>query len=120
MILDHTDLSTHLGIIMNSRFAISVLFASALTVGAVLAHAGTAELENAYQAGVAGKVCEPKLDSSQSSALGEAVQRAEQKSGLAQDDLDAMWTKAEQEARADNAAFCAKASPLVEAVIKAE
>jgi hypothetical protein len=104
---------------MNSRFAISVLFASALSVGAVLAQAGTADLENAYQAGVAGKVCEPKLDSSKSSALGDAVQRAEQKSGLAQDDLDAMWKKTETQAKADNAAFCATAVPLVDAVIKA-
>jgi hypothetical protein len=104
---------------MNSRFAISVLFASALTVGAVLAQAGTADLENAYMAGVAGKVCEPKLDSSKSSALGDAVQRAEQKSGLAQDDLDALWTKTQEAARTDSVAFCEKAAPLVDAVIKA-
>lgn len=104
---------------MKSRLIVAVLFASALTIGAVVAQAASAELTKAYMAGVAGKVCEPKLDSGQSSALGDAVQRAEQKSGLSQDDLDALWTSTEDEAKADNAAFCAKASPLVDAVIKA-
>jgi hypothetical protein len=104
---------------MNSRFAVSVLFASALTLGAVFANAASAELNDAYVAGVAGKLCTPKLDSKKSSELGDAVQRAEQKSGLAQDDLDALWKKTQDEAKADNAAFCEKAVPLVEAVIKA-
>lgn len=104
---------------MKSNLLIAVLFATALTVGAVVAQAASADLTNAYMAGVAGKVCEPKLDSGKSSALGDAVQRAEQKSGLAQDELDALWTSTEDEAKADNAAFCAKASPLVDAVIKA-
>jgi hypothetical protein len=104
---------------MNTRFAFSVLFAAALTVGAVMAHAASAELNNAYVAGVAGKMCAPKLDSQKSSALGDAVQRAEQKSGLSQDDLDALWTKTQDDAKADNAAFCDKAVPMVDAVIKA-
>jgi hypothetical protein len=104
---------------MKFRLIISVLFASALTIGAVVAHAASAELNDAYVAGVAGKVCEPKLDSSKSSALGDAVQRAEQKSGLSQDDLDALWSKTQDEAKADNAGFCAKAVPLVDSVIKA-
>jgi hypothetical protein len=104
---------------MKSRLLIAVLFSSALTVGAVVAEAASAELTNAYMAGVAGKVCEPKLDSGKSSTLGDAVQRAEQKSGLAQDDLDALWKKTQDDAKADNAGFCATAVPLVDAVIKA-
>jgi hypothetical protein len=104
---------------MKSRLLISVLFASALTVGAVVAQAASAELADAYAAGVAGKVCEPKLDSEKSSALGDAVQRAEQKSGLSQDDLDVLWSSTQDEAKADSAAFCAKAVPLVDAMIKA-
>lgn len=104
---------------MISRFVFSVLFASALTVGAVIAQAASAELNDAYVAGVAGKLCEPKLDSSKSSQLGDAVQRAEQKSGLAQDDLDALWAKTQDEANADNAGFCAKAVAKIDAVIKA-
>jgi hypothetical protein len=104
---------------MKTRFLLSVLFASALTLGAVVAHAASTELKDAYMAGVAGKVCEPKLDSSQSSALGDVVQRAEQKSGLAQDDLDALWDETQAAAKADNAAFCAEASPKVEAMLKA-
>jgi hypothetical protein len=104
---------------MTSRLLISVLFASALTLGAVIAQAASAELNDAYMAGVAGKVCEPKLDSEKSSALGDAVQRAEQKSGLSQDDLDALWSKIQDDAKADNAGFCAKAVAKVDAVIKA-
>jgi hypothetical protein len=104
---------------MKSRLILPVLFASALTVGAVIAHAASAELNDAYMAGVAGKVCEPKLDSEKSSALGDAVQRAEQKSGLAQDELDTLWTKTQDDAKADNAGFCAKAAAKVNAVIKA-
>jgi hypothetical protein len=104
---------------MKSRFVISVLFASALTIGAVVAHAASAELTDAYAAGVAGKVCEPKLDSGKSSQLGDAVQRAEQKSGLAQVELDALWKKTQDEAKADTAGFCAAAVAKVDAVIKA-
>ena len=103
---------------MISRFTISVLFASALTIGAVVAHAASAELNDAYIAGVAGKVCTPKLDSGKSSALGDAVQRAEQKSGLAQGDLDALWKQTQEAARADDVAFCAKALPMIDPVIK--
>lgn len=104
---------------MTSRLILSVLFASALTLGAMMAHAAPAELVNAYAAGVAGKVCDPKLDSGKSSQLGDAVQRAEQKSGLAQDDLDALWSETEASAKADNAGFCAGAVPKIDSVIKA-
>ncbi len=104
---------------MKFQLLTAVLFSSALTVGALVAEAASAELNNAYKAGVAGKLCEPKLDSGKSSALGDAVQRAEQKSGLAQDELDALWTKTQGDAKADNAGFCADAVPLVDSVIKA-
>jgi hypothetical protein len=104
---------------MTSRLILSVLFASALTLGAVMAHAAPAELVDAYAAGVAGKVCEPALDSSKSSLLGDAVQRAEQKSGLSQDDLDALWSETQATADADKAGFCEKALPKIDAVIKA-
>ena len=104
---------------MTSRLLVSVLFASALTIGAVVAHAAPAELVDAYAAGVAGKVCEPQLDSGKSSQLGDAVQRAEQKSGLGQDELDAMWGETQAAAKADSAGFCADAVPKIDSVIKA-
>ncbi len=104
---------------MTSRLLVSVLFASALTIGAVVAQAAPAELVNAYAAGVAGKVCEPQLDSEKSSLLGDAVQRAEQKSGLGQDELDALWSDTQAAAKADNAGFCADAVPKIDAAIKA-
>lgn len=107
------------GDFMKSRLVLSVLFASALSVGAVLAQTAPAELIAAYEAGVAGKMCKPKLDSAQSSALGNAVQHFEQKSGLAQADLDALWTKTQGDAKADAEGFCGKAMAQVDEVIKA-
>ena len=104
---------------MKSRLVLSVLFASALSIGAVVAQTAPSELIAAYEAGVAGKVCKPKLDSAKSSALGNAVQHFEQKSGLAQADLDALWTKTQGDAKADAAGFCGKAMAEVDAVIKA-
>jgi hypothetical protein len=114
---NHQPLS---GEFMKSRFVLSVLFASALTLGAVIAQAAApAELVKAYQAGVAGAKCDLNLDSGKSSKLGDAVQRIEQKSGLAQADLDALWASTQGEADADKAAFCAKAAPMIDAVLKA-
>jgi hypothetical protein len=107
------------GEFMKSRLVISVLFASALSVGAVVAQTAPSELIAAYEAGVAGKVCKPKLDSAKSSELGNAVQHFEQKSGLAQADLDALWTKTQGDAKADAASFCEKAMAEVDQVIKA-
>lgn len=104
---------------MKSRILVSVLFASALTVGAVVAAAAPAELVKAYEAGVAGAKCDLNLDSGKSSKLGDAVQRIEQKSGLAQADLDALWAKTQADADADKAGFCAKAAPMIDAVLKA-
>jgi AmiR/NasT family two-component response regulator len=107
------------GEFMKSRLVLSVLFASALSVGAVVAQTAPSDLIAAYEAGVAGKVCKPKLDSAKSSALGNAVQHFEQKSGLAQADLDALWTKIQGDAKADAAGFCEKAMAEVDQVIKA-
>ena len=107
------------GEFMKARFVLSVLLASGLSVGAVMAQTAPAELIAAYEAGVAGKFCKPKLDSAKSSQLGDAVQRAEQKSGLGQADLDALWSKTQADAKADAAGFCANAMPQVDTVIKA-
>jgi hypothetical protein len=109
----------HSGDYMKSRLLFSVIFASALSIGAVVAQTAPSELIAAYEAGVAGKVCKPKLDSAKSSELGNAVQHFEQKSGLAQADLDALWTKTQGDAKADAAAFCEKAMAEVDQVIKA-
>ncbi len=104
---------------MRFSLLVSVLFATALTLGAVLAQAAVpADLTKAYQAGVAGKICKPAPDSAKSSKLGDAVQRAEQKSGLAQADLDAAWAEVQAAAQVD-AGFCAKAPALIDAAIKA-
>jgi hypothetical protein len=91
-----------------------------LTLPATLALAQDAALTAAYKAGVAGAKCNLGLDSDKSSQLGDAVQRAEQRSGLAQGDLDALWSKTEAEADADNAAFCADAAALVDKAIAAK
>jgi hypothetical protein len=113
-----TQAQSSSGDFMTARLVLSVLFASALSVGAVMAQTAPAELIAAYEAGVSGKVCKPKLDSAKSSALGNAVQHFEQKSGLAQADLDALWAKTEADAKADNAGFCEKAMAQVDDVIK--
>lgn len=78
-----------------------------------------ADLIAAYKAGVAGQKCDLGLDSGKSSKLGDAVQRIEQRSGLAQGDLDALWSKTEADADADLAGFCAKAGALVDKTIAA-
>ncbi len=81
------------------------------------AQSAPADLVAAYKAGVAGQKCELGLDSDKSSQLGDAVARVEQKSGLAQGDLDALWSETEAAADADNAGFCAEAAALVDKVI---
>jgi hypothetical protein len=78
-----------------------------------------ADLIAAYRAGVAGQKCDLGLDSGKSSKLGDAVQRIEQRSGLAQADLDALWSKTEAEADADLAGFCANAGAAVDKTIAA-
>jgi hypothetical protein len=82
-----------------------------------LAQSAPAELVAAYKAGVAAEKCSLDLASDKSSQLGDAVQRMEQRSGLAQGDLDALWSATQQAADADNAGFCAEAAGLVDGVI---
>jgi hypothetical protein len=91
--------------------------ALALAAGAAQA-APPADLVAAYKAGVAAVKCDLQLSSEASSQLGDAVQKIEQKSGLAQADLDALWAETEQAADADAAGFCANADKLVAKVIK--
>ena len=81
------------------------------------AQSAPADLIAAYQAGVAAAKCNLGLDSNKSSQLGDAVQRIEQRSGLAQNDLDALWSKTQADADADNAGFCAQASAGIDGVI---
>jgi hypothetical protein len=107
----------YLGFIMNFRLIVSVCFALSLTAGAVFAQ--TAELKTAQKAAVAAQICELNLDSGKSSQLGDAVQRLEQKSGLAQGDLDASFTEAQTAAEADKAGFCGDAAKLVDDTIAA-
>ncbi len=81
------------------------------------AQSAPADLIAAYQAGVAAAKCNLGLDSGKSSQLGDAVQRIEQRSGLAQNDLDALWSKTQAAADADNAGFCAQAAASIDGVI---
>ena len=100
---------------------IRLMFASAIVLATAsshaLAQAAPADLIAAYRAGVAAAKCSLSLDSNKSSQLGDAVQRIEQRSGLAQNDLDALWSKTQSEADADNAGFCAQAGVSVDGVI---
>ncbi len=100
---------------------IRLMFASAIVLAGAgswaLAQSAPADLVAAYQAGVAAAKCNLDLDSSKSSQLGDAVQRIEQRSGLAQNDLDALWSKTQADADADNAGFCAKAAASIDGVI---
>jgi hypothetical protein len=76
-----------------------------------------ADLVAAYKAGVAAVKCDLHLTSDKSSQLGDAVQKIEVRSGLAQPDLDALWTTTEAAADADKAGFCADAGKVVDKVI---
>ena len=105
----------------DATMKIRLMLASAIVFGAaslpVLAQSAPADLVAAYRAGVAAAKCNLGLDSNKSSQLGDAVQRIEQRSGLAQNDLDALWSKTQAEADADNAGFCAEAAAGVDGVI---
>jgi hypothetical protein len=90
---------------------------AASTTGAAWAQSAPPDLVAAYRAGVAAAKCDLQLNSAKSSALGDAVQRIEQRSGLGQNDLDALWAKTQDEAETDNAAYCAKEAPTIDAVI---
>jgi hypothetical protein len=74
-------------------------------------------ITDAYRAGVAAVECNLNLSSETSSALGDAVQRVEQASGMSQNQLDSLWKKLTADAKADNAAFCADAAVLVDQTI---
>jgi hypothetical protein len=101
----------------STKMFLSFALATALTAGAVFAQSAPADLVSAYKAGVAGAKCDLALDAGKESQLGDGVQRAEQKSGLAQADLDALWSKTEGEADADKAGFCAAAAGDVEKLL---
>lgn len=96
------------------RSALAALFLAGLSG---IAAAQSADLVAAYKAGVAAEKCNLGLEAAKSSQLGDAVQRIEQRSGLAQADLDALWSKTQGDADADSAGFCADAAALVDKVI---
>lgn len=102
---------------MKFRLAYVTMMTVSLGSGFAWAQSAPADLIAAYQAGVAAAKCNLGLDSGKSSQLGDAVQRIEQRSGLAQNDLDALWSKTQSDADADNAGFCAKAGTSIDAVI---
>jgi hypothetical protein len=105
----------------DAAMKIRLKFASAIVLAAAslpaLAQSAPADLVAAYRAGVAAAKCNLGLDSGKSSQLGDAVQRIEQRSGLAQNDLDALWSKTQGDADADNAGFCASAAAGIDGVI---
>ncbi len=51
--------------------------------------------------------------------LGDAVQRVEQRSGLAQDQLDALWSDTQAAHDADAAGFCGSAAGEIDKTIAA-
>ena len=102
---------------MKFRLMFASLIALSVASSFALAQAAPADLIAAYQAGVAAAKCNLGLDSNKSSQLGDAVQRIEQRSGLGQNDLDALWSKTQAAADADNAGFCAKAAAGIDGVI---
>lgn len=104
---------------MKLNLVLSIAFASALTAGAVLAQSAPAELVTAYKAGVGAAKCGLGLDSGKESQLGDAVQRIEQKSGLAQADLDALWSQTQAEQEADSAGFCGAVAAAIDKTIAA-
>jgi hypothetical protein len=105
---------------MKFRIAAAGLVAVSLAAASVaLAQSAPADLIAAYKAGVAAAKCDLGLDGGKSSALGDAVQRIEQRSGLGQNDLDALWAKTQADADADPAGFCSAAGGLVDQTITA-
>ena len=103
---------------MTSRFSLAAVFGLVLT-SAVLAQSAPADLIAAYQAGVAAAKCNLGLDAAKTSALGDAVTRIEQRSGLAQNDLDALWTKTQGDADAGLDGFCTAAAGQIDPTIAA-
>jgi hypothetical protein len=101
---------------MTFRLIAAAMFFAVATTSAF---AQSAELKMAHKAAVSAQACDLNLDSAKSSELGDAVQRLEQKSGLAQGDLDALFTEAQTAADADKAAFCTDAEKTIDKVIAA-
>lgn len=100
------------------KYAILSAAAAVAIVGTALAQAAApAELVAAYKAGVAAEKCGMKITSELSSQLGDAVQRIEQRSGMAQADLDALWAQYQASATADPEGFCPEAMGLIDTVI---
>ena len=102
---------------MKFRLMFGSAIVLAATSSAAFAQSAPADLIAAYQAGVAAAKCNLGLNSGKSSQLGDAVQRIEQRSGLGQNDLDALWSKTQADADADNAGFCAQAAAGIDGVI---
>ena len=102
---------------MKIRLMLGSAVVFAALISPAMAQSAPADLIAAYQAGVAAAKCNLGLDSNKSSQLGDAVQRIEQRSGLAQNDLDALWSKTQADADADNAGFCSKAGAGIDGVI---
>lgn len=99
------------------RFALLASILCVSFVSPVLAQGAPPDLVAAYRAGVAAAKCDLGLSSAKSSELGDAVQRIEQRSGMGQNDLDALWAKTQDEASADSAAFCGREAGNIDAVI---
>ena len=101
------------------KLVASFTFAITLTAGAVFAQSAPADLVTAYKAGVAAAKCDLGLDPAKESQLGDAVQRIEQKSGLAQGDLDTLWADTQAAQAADSAGFCGGGNDAIDKTITA-
>lgn len=104
---------------MNMKLIAALSVATLLTAGAVLAQSAPPDLVAAYKAGVAAAKCDLGLDPGKESAIGDAVQRIEQKSGLDQGQLDALWSETQAALDADKAGFCGAAAAEIDATIAA-
>ena len=102
---------------MNFKLIAALSVATLLTAGAVLAQSAPPDLVSAYKAGVAAAKCNLGLDPGKESALGDAVQRTEQKSGLDQGALDALWSDTQSAFDADSAGFCGAAAGEIDKTI---
>ncbi len=102
---------------MNFKLIAALSVATLLTAGAVMAQSAPPDLVSAYKAGVAAAKCNLGLDPGKESALGDAVQRTEQKSGLDQGALDALWSQTQADFDADNAGFCGAAAGEIDKTI---
>jgi hypothetical protein len=115
------EANRHAHIVIGAVFIMRIAFFGTafclLAVTPAFAQGAPQDLVAAYRAGVAAAKCDLGLNSAKSSQLSDAVQRIEQRSGLGQNDLDALWAKTQDEAAADNAAYCASEANNIDAVI---